>query len=113
MPSVIHCSAGKDRTGWAASLILTMLGVEQQFVEAHYLESNDHRRTENAARLDRWRRAGIDVTLVEPLLRVHAECVSASLRAVDEHWGGLDGYLYDGLGVSKQLVERLRQRLLE
>lgn len=112
-PSVIHCSAGKDRTGWAASLILTALGVDRGFVEAHYLESNDHRREENRARLDVLRRAGIDPTWIEPLLGVHVECVDASLGAVDEHWGGIDGYLYDGLGVSEDLVDRLRRHLLE
>lgn len=112
-PAVIHCSAGKDRTGWAASLVLTALGVPRALVEAHYLESNEQRRAENDARLAGWREAGIDVALVEPLLGVHAECVDASLRAVDEHWGGIDGYLYEGLGVRAEVVDRLRDLLLE
>jgi protein-tyrosine phosphatase len=112
-PAVIHCSAGKDRTGWAASLILTALGVDRAWVEAHYLASNDHRRDETNMRLEQLREAGIDAALLEPLFGVHAECVDASLRAVDEHWGGIEGYLHDGLKVSADVVARLREHLLE
>ena len=52
-PALIHCSAGKDRTGWAASLMLLTLGVDEGEVIAHYLESNARMvdRSSAAARL--------------------------------------------------------------
>ena len=46
-PAIIHCSAGKDRTGWGASLLLLIAGVADDTIVNHYLESNLHRVDEN------------------------------------------------------------------
>jgi protein-tyrosine phosphatase len=40
LPAIVHCSAGKDRTGWAASLLLLMLDVPEEAIVAHYAESD-------------------------------------------------------------------------
>src|SRR5262245_66670784 len=47
LPALMHCSAGKDRTGWAASLVLLVLGESEDDVIEHYLLSNAYRREEN------------------------------------------------------------------
>ena len=111
-PALIHCSAGKDRTGWAASLMLLALGVDEDDVIAHYLESNNHRPvlTRDGGRSPI---GGFDMSLLEPFLAVHEDYARASLDALEAGWGGIDGYLRDGLCLDDELLARFRQVMLE
>lgn len=111
-PVVFHCSAGKDRTGWAASLILLALGVPEATVIEHYLASNEFRRN-RAARLDELVRAGVDPSILEPFFLVHAAYAQAAFDAVEEHWGGIDGYLRDALQIDDDQLARFRSSMLE
>ncbi|MGH7152649.1 MAG: tyrosine-protein phosphatase [Acetobacteraceae bacterium] len=104
---LFHCSAGKDRTGFGAALILTALGTPREAILADYLASN---------RL--WRRdAGIDAGLppaiAANLLLVHAELLETAFAAIDETHGGFDRYAESQLGLGPVRRERLRERLLE
>lgn len=110
--TLIHCSAGKDRTGWAASLMLLTLGVPEETVIEHYLESNAHRH-ERSARLADLARAGVDTSLLEPFFEVRAEYKRAALEALEEMWGGIDGYIRDGLRITDDELARFRSRMLE
>lgn len=107
-PSVIHCSAGKDRTGWGASIILLTLGVPEDVVIEHYLESNKHRRTPDRSAL----RPDIDIELLRPFFEVRAQYARASIAAMHERWGGIDGYVRDGLGIADADVARFRDHML-
>jgi protein-tyrosine phosphatase len=111
-PTIIHCSAGKDRTGWAASLMLLALGVPERTVIDHYLESNLHR-LEQSDRLEQFTRAGIDPSILEPFFGVNEEYKRAALRALAERWGGIDGYLHGGLGITDTEISRFRDEMLE
>ena len=42
LPALFHCTTGKDRTGWAAAALLTLLGVPKDVVVEDYLRSNDY-----------------------------------------------------------------------
>ena len=105
-PALIHCSAGKDRTGWGATLTLTALGVDRETVTREYLLSNQalHSFTPSAEAPPEWLR---------PLMEVRADYIDASFAAVDEHWGGFDSYLREGLDFSEADLGRLRGNLLE
>src|SRR5204863_9411978 len=104
-PALIHCSAGKDRTGWAASLVLLALGVDEGEVIAHYLESNTHYRPATTSRM---RDVAIDPDIVKSFVTVHEDYVRASLTALDEMWGGIDGYLHDGLCLDDDVLDTFR-----
>ncbi|HEX7095446.1 MAG TPA: tyrosine-protein phosphatase [Acidimicrobiales bacterium] len=110
--TVIHCSAGKDRTGWAASLMLLALGVPEQTVIEHYLESNAHQR-DRSERLAQLARAGIDPTTLQPFFEVREEYKRAALEALERSWGGIEGYLRDGLCISDEELARFRATMLE
>lgn len=112
LPALMHCSAGKDRTGWAASLVLLVLGVDEEEVIEHYLLSNHYRREENEQLLAN-PRDGLDPEWIRPFLEVRAVYARASLDAAREEFGSFDAYVEKGLGVDAQLVERLRAALLE
>lgn len=110
--TLIHCSAGKDRTGWAASLMLLALGVPETAVIEHYLESNAHR-PDHAIRMAEFARAGIDRSVLEPLFEVREEYKRAALDALETEWGGIEGYVRNGLRITDDELARFRSRMLE
>lgn len=109
---VFHCSAGKDRTGWGAALLLTLLGVERGVVTADYIASN-----ERQAATDHWMRllsehSGLSWEDVQPMTRVKPEYLESAFDIVDEQYGSFDDYVVDGLKLSGGTIESLRTRLL-
>ena len=109
-PAIIHCSAGKDRTGWGASLLLLIAGAPDDAIVSHYVESNHHRADENARSLARTP-AGIDPEWLRPFFEVRREYAEASLATLREGWTDVDAYVVEGLGVAPEALQTLRQRL--
>lgn len=110
-PALFHCSAGKDRAGWAGSVVLLALGVPEEEVVEQYLLSN---RAAEALRASAGEaEPGPWHEVLRPLLEVRTEYIQASFEAVRNEWGDFDGYLHEGLGVSREQRERLRGELLE
>jgi protein-tyrosine phosphatase len=116
LPQVFHCSAGKDRTGFAAALILRILDVPEETVFTDYLLSNKRleqfvRRTLRKVRLLTLSRRKAE--LVRPLMIADRRYLAASFAAVDEQYGDFERFLASGLELSQADVEHLRNRLLE
>ncbi|NNE73221.1 MAG: tyrosine-protein phosphatase, partial [Acidimicrobiales bacterium] len=109
-PVLWHCSAGKDRAGWMATAIALMLGVDRNQATAHYLESNRGFGLSQAAEGFLANRDLLEV--VRPLLEVQASYIESSFGAMDEAFGGIEGYLHDGLGLEPQAVEAFRSAVL-
>ena len=106
-PLVFHCTAGKDRTGFAAALILLALGVPRGVVMQDYLLTNSlYRRPEGMGS-----HAPEDVIAV--LWRVQEEFLDAALHRVDNDFGGLQAYLADVLGVDAAARRELERRYLQ
>lgn len=105
-PLLFHCSAGKDRTGFAAALILTALGVGWEDVLADYLATNRlwHAESEMAR--------GLPPELAAPLMRVHAELLEAAFAEIEGRYGSTEHYFEAMLGLDQASRERLRMRLL-
>jgi protein-tyrosine phosphatase len=111
-PALFHCSAGKDRAGWAASCVLLALGVEEKQVIDHYLISNQT--YDPGKQRDLWVQTDPEiVALVTPLAKVRSEYVQASIDAARDRWGSLDGYFREGLGLEDALLAQLRNNWLE
>ncbi len=111
-PAIVHCSAGKDRTGWAASLLLLIAGVAEELVLAHYAESDEHRAADNERVLRRVP-PGVDPEWIRPFLECRPAYARASFEAVADEWGDIETYVTAGLGVSGAELDRLRDRLVE
>lgn len=105
-----HCSAGKDRAGWAACILGLALGVERDAIVDNYLESNVHRRVDET--LARYAESGVDTSLLRPFLEVHADYLQSSFDAAEEQWGSLDAYLRDGLGLTDPARRQLQDHYL-
>ena len=111
-PILIHCSAGKDRTGWGAAVVHLALGVPREHIVADYMLSNTYRRN-RAARLEELEQAGLDPELLAPFFGVHENYINQSFDAVDRLYGGVEQYLRDGLGVDDASIRRFRDAMIE
>ncbi|MFD8882550.1 tyrosine-protein phosphatase [Streptomyces erythrochromogenes] len=107
---LFHCTAGKDRTGWAGAALLTALGVPRQTVEADYLASNDYRRAANDAILSHL--PAQQAAVYKPLLDVRPEYLNAGYDEVRATYGSFDRYLKDGLGIDARELKQLKKDLL-
>ncbi|MBO4253787.1 tyrosine-protein phosphatase [Streptomyces griseorubiginosus] len=115
VPALMHCAAGKDRAGLSIAVTLLALGVEREAIVADYLESNaKHRRYK--VRRSNSSGAGYSpevMELLSPLFEARVEYLEAAFETIEETWGGVEAYLEQGLGVTPQIRERLRERLLD
>ena len=112
-PAVIHCTAGKDRSGWAVALLQLVCGVDRHDVMADYLLSNDAMAAAYGPMLEAFHREGGDAEALAHMIYVEPGYLEVALAVVDDQFGGLDGYLADGLGASRDDIALLRGRLLE
>lgn len=100
VPALFNCSAGKDRTGWGASLLLLAVGVPEPQVVDHYLETNQHVDT---SRYD---------DLLVPIATVHEDFFAEQMKVLADTWGSFDQYWVDALGLDDGHRQALRELLL-
>lgn len=105
-----HCSAGKDRTGFATLLLLSALDVMPDTILANYLESNHWNQRFIHGLQARLGSLGISAEVAMPLLEVRADYLQASLRTIEQAWGSTVRYLSEALGVD---VSRLQAHYLD
>ena len=106
-PQVFHCTAGKDRTGFAAALLLSALEVDRTTIENDYLLTNQLYRRD--ARLEGQGHPHV----MKVLWQVQPEFLHAAFEAVDAQHGGMRDYLHGAIGLSPQEVAELQRMLLE
>jgi len=109
-----HCSAGKDRTGFAAAILLRVLGVKQDTVEKDYLLSAKYADQRKPLiwilRLARGKEAA---EVIQTFFQVQREWIKAAFQAIDAHWGNFETYSHEALGLSANQISQLRDHLLE
>ena len=103
-PTVFHCTAGKDRTGFAAALLLKAVGASDEEVMRDYLLTNDRLQLPEGSRM------GLPREAMTVLWRVQPEFLQAALDEVDARYGSLEGYLREGLGLREAERRELRLR---
>ena len=106
-PVLFHCAAGKDRTGFAAALVLTALGVPWADVVADFEATNRLWRRETVASSD------LPDSVREQLMRANPALLRAAFAAIDREYGSFDAYLDRALGVDQDARARFCDSLLE
>lgn len=114
-PAIIHCTAGKDRTGVTIALLLSLLGVSDDIIAADYTLSNGYfphfyAFAQRALAPVRWLRVTADD--IYPLLVANAETIKTTLHYVRARYGTVEVYLRDYAGVDESTQARLREMLL-
>jgi protein-tyrosine phosphatase len=115
LPLVFNCTAGKDRTGAAAALVLTALGVQRDVVMEDYLLTGQffERSCEMILKEGGPFLASIPKAIWEPLMRVHPDYLNSMFEQLEASHGSVSGYMRDLLGVDQADIEKLRANLLE
>ena len=111
VPALFHCSAGKDRAGWAGSVVLLTLGVPEDQVIEQYLLSN--RAGEEIIERSKQNGNSWWHEALAPLIGVREVYIQASFDAVAADWGDFDTYLSQGLGITDDERASIRANLLE
>jgi len=111
LPAVFHCSAGKDRTGVFASLILGVLGVDDKSIVEDYLVTNEKvaliiQRLSSRPGNEHMQRIPVD------FFRAQAPAMEAVLEEVRTVHGGAAGY-FRSQRVEQSVIDRFRANLLE
>jgi protein-tyrosine phosphatase len=114
--TLVHCFAGKDRTGVAASLLLHVLGCSRDDMMAEFLRTNDAPTTHILERQS-LPRMELHYGMIDPeakrnLMGVLPEYLETYYAEVDRIAGSLDTYLAEALGVNEARKDQLRARLL-
>jgi len=99
-PLLFHCSAGKDRTGLGAALILSSLGVEKDVIIEDYMLSNDYLK-------DKYAMIVAAYPILKPLMEVRREYIESAFETIDKEYGGMDNYLINNLGVNIKKMQTL------
>ena len=106
-PLLFHCTAGKDRTGWVAAMLLLALGVPRAVVLEDYLLTNQLLQVDPAIL-----QAG-PPGVMPVLWRVQADYLEAGLDEIDTRWGGVDAYLSEALGLGPAERQQLAALYLQ
>jgi protein-tyrosine phosphatase len=108
-PLVMHCTAGKDRTGVAAALVLLALGVSRERVLEDYLLSNEtYRRPPPRAAVE-----PLPAEVLAVLWQVQAGFLEAALQSIDDAEGGIEPYLRRRLGLGPAALRTLAAHYLQ
>jgi protein-tyrosine phosphatase len=113
-PMVFHCTAGKDRTGVAAALLLGALGVgDDDLLDDYALTATDR----SQRRIDELRptleAAGVDIDAVRPYLSAERQVLASTLDRLRARWASIEGYLVEAGGLHRDDIEHARAVLLE
>ena len=111
-PGVFHCTTGKDRTGWAAAALLTLLGVPKETVMADYMRTNDYTLPQVQHAIDAFVAGGGDRAIALAVLGVKPEYLEASLDEMQKQYGSIEKYFSAGLGIDAAGQQALRERFL-
>ena len=120
LPTMFHCSGGKDRAGVFSALLLTALGVPFDTVKADYLLTNkylvpDDKLEQMAAALQKRLKLETlpDADTVRRNVGVDPAWLDIAFEGITKTYGSFDRYLHDGLKLSDSDLRSLRSRLLE
>ena len=106
-PLVFHCTAGKDRTGFAAALLLSLLGVPWETVVGDYLRTNDLW----TGHIGRYPELSADTRAA--IVEARAAYLDAAFEAVREDFADPERFAEGALGLDRDTLQRLRGDLLE
>lgn len=114
-PVLFHCAAGKDRTGFAAAILLRILGVPHDVMMQDYLLTNQHfmpayKWNLTLAQLMRGKRFA---AAIKGFMEANPAYLSAAFDAIDREHGSFESYVGNGLGLTEQESERLKNIYLE
>lgn len=108
--ALLHCTAGKDRTGWVSAVLQTIAGVSDENIMENYLATNDYTAARINATLPYLPESMRDT--YGALMGVRAGWLQAGLDQVVASYGSMDNYLTEGLGLDRATIYVLRGKMV-
>lgn len=117
-PVLLHCAAGKDRTGLLCAVLQRIAGVQMDHIVAEYTQTNIALLTDTRLRrLGTWLEAQtghrLDGTTLKAALAVQPDYLASCFAGIERTYGSFEDYLRKGLGVTDALIDQVRHRLLD
>ncbi len=113
VPALIHCTTGKDRTGWAAAALLMFAGATEEVVFDDYMLTNELLLPEFEEMFVHFEKLGGDRSLLVPLLGVERKYLEAAIDEALRRYGTIDEYFASGLGLDDDSLQALRTRMVD
>ncbi|MGI9295709.1 MAG: tyrosine-protein phosphatase [Pseudomonadales bacterium] len=116
LPHMFHCTAGKDRTGFAAALVLLTLGVPKDQVMQDFLLSNTYlgpKIEESLKKIQAHSEEDVDTDILRQILGVSPNSLNGAIQAMESKYGSIDEYIELGLGIDLATRLKLQAVLLE
>ncbi|MBA6413247.1 tyrosine-protein phosphatase [Parahaliea sp. F7430] len=112
---LVHCAAGKDRTGFASALMLLALGVPESLVLRDYLLSARFFKPEVELEKVRakYRLSDSDREAIMPMLQVDEAYLRAALEGIHSNFPSIEAYLSEMVGLGRSEIAELRGRYLQ
>ena len=110
--TLFHCTAGKDRTGWAAAILLFTLGASYETVLADYLQTNEDSSSALKPFFEQFAANGIDPESLKAVVGVEQDYLDTALALVTDQYGSVEAYVVRGLGVTEETLSTVRERLI-
>jgi protein-tyrosine phosphatase len=112
LPVLVHCAAGKDRTGLLVALVLESVGVARETVVADYALTGALRPDRVLAYAHLFEGVGVDLADIALLFGAPAEAMATALDRLDAEFGSVAGYLTQAGGLEQDVLQALRANLL-
>ena len=112
---LVHCAAGKDRTGFAAAIILLALGVPRELVMRDYMLTRQFfLPADELTRIrGKYDMQDLEEEAILPMLEVHEVYLDKALNTVDSQYGSIEQYLGEAMALTTSDREELRRRYVE
>ena len=115
-PLVFHCTAGKDRAGFASAMILTILGVPREKVIEDYLLTNTYVKDhvdDKMLEIELKTFFRADTDNLRKINLVEERYIQAAFDTIDSKWGGMDRYVSEALNLNEEDILKLQDFYLE
>jgi protein-tyrosine phosphatase len=117
LPLLIHCHAGKDRTGFLTAMLLTAIGISKADVIDDYETTQIYFPVEQETRaIAAWAKRSfghdIDQEAARPLVDARRDYIEAAFEEIATSWGGAEAYLRNAVGLTEAMQEQLADLLL-
>jgi protein-tyrosine phosphatase len=109
---MFHCTAGKDRTGVGAALILSALGVPQNYVVADYAATNVFWTEASKKMLPSLMQNGMDEKTAKSMLAADPAYIGVFLETINQKYGSMEKFLKNELQLDKKKIKALRKAYL-
>lgn len=116
LPQIFHCTAGKDRAGFAAALLLGILGVPDETIMQDYMKTNEYKEKyiEKTIRMVNILTVSKDRgEMIRPMLSAETRYLKTAFEAIHTHWGSWENYAIEKLEMTPQDIETLKEMFLE